>query len=805
MVSVILKWWISKELKRITWRYDEKKFHNFIELPIALVSARLDAWKQSGDGDINPHIDTNPGYCELPPYPQHGFYVVAGDASTKPGQKRISILLEYACDEGYSLMGKGHVRCENGTWYDDAPQCMNVTEIIVNRQKPEMPLSAQNESSKCRLPPYPDQGRYEVSLQSQVGSSENYIYLQLTYRCHDGYAIDGSASVECFNGQWFQKPPSCVDEVSPFCMNDQPNGAEVIPLCKTPYFSSSKPLLPMKCVDGRWNYEPVCSAECGVKVSKRSYRQLLPSGGPSAAVGGWSALSQEFPWHAGIYIKVDQTYIQKCSGSIISPKLIVTAAHCFWKDSEGLLPSSQFAVAAGKIYQKWNDFRDQYRTQTSDVDRIVTPETFRGEQTKFQDDIALMYLTKPFVFNDFVRPVCVDFEFDFENTHLTHGNLGTIVGWGLIDEEGSTTPILQVVNLPYVKFEQCYNDAPLGFRVYITSDKICAGYTNAYPLHDAILYQAMETAKINQSGGVDIGISRFSILKIAIFKPSQLSGYLLALNNKEVSSSNKAWLDPFKQYIRKERGPVYAHNNKPLEFHTGYLHNPLSRKAHNIGTALCKGDSGGGLVFATKEGPFQRHYLRGVASAAPNNDKECNTHAITTFTRILKHERTGLTQRVVCRHADPAAVLRRPQRAALPRARAYAGILIHTRSCHSTVSLDRVNRPCQSTVLVDRVTRPRPSTTSLGRITRPRHSIASLDRVTRPCQSSVSVPNMALKLYKTDNDPASESLMIMLDTLCLQEIEYIDMDEEHLKVAFIKVSLRHTSPVAALGGDFPYS
>ncbi|GBP18462.1 Modular serine protease [Eumeta japonica] len=458
---------------------------------------RLDAWKQSGDVDINPHTDTNPGYCELPPYPQHGFYVVAGDASTEPGHKRISILLEYACDEGYSLMGNGYVRCENGTWLDDAPQCMDVTEIIINRQKPEMPLPAQNESSTCRLPPYPDQGRYEVSLQSQVGSSENYIYLQLIYRCHDGYAIDGSVSVECLNGEWFQKPPTCIgscqlvdspglfylcktqnsDIVPQFCSANQPNGVEMIPLCKTPYYSSSKPLLPMKCVDGRWNYEPVCSAECGVKVSERRYRQL-PSSISPAAGGGRPAKTNEFPWHAGIYTKVNQTHIQKCSGSIISPKLIVTAAHCFWKDQKGLLSSSQFAVAAGKLYQEWNDIRDYFTNQTSDVDRIVTPETFQGGQTNFQDDIALMYLTKPFVFNDFVRPVCVDFEFDFENTHLTHGNLGTVAGWGLIDEEGSTTPILQVVNLPYVKFEQCYNDAPLGFRVYITSDKICAGYTN---------------------------------------------------------------------------------------------------------------------------------------------------------------------------------------------------------------------------------------------------------------------------------------------------------------------------------------
>ncbi|GBP76375.1 hypothetical protein EVAR_53650_1 [Eumeta japonica] len=57
-----------------------------------------------------------------------------------------------------------------------------------------------------------------------------------------------------------------------------------------------------------------------------------------------------------------------------------------------------------------------------------------------------------------------------------------------------------------------------------------------------------------------------------------------------------------------------------------------------IGTALCKGDSGGGLVFAKTEGPLRRHYLRGVASTAPNNGKKCNTHAVPMFTHILAHE-----------------------------------------------------------------------------------------------------------------------------------------------------------------------
>ncbi|GBP75789.1 Transmembrane protease serine 12 [Eumeta japonica] len=168
------------------------------------------------------------------------------------------------------------------------------------------------------------------------------------------------------------------------------------------------------------------------------------------------------------------------------------------------------------------------------VNDIVIPKRFRGVQTNFQDDIAIVYLSKPFDFNEYVRPVCVDFDLKLDRTQLTAGNLGKIAGWGFIDEDGHTSPELQVVRLPYVEIDQCIANSSPDFRAYITSDKICAGHTN--------------------------------------------------------------------------------------------------------GTALCKGDSGGGLVFVKEEGPLRRHYLRGVASTAANNDKKCNTHAVPTFTHILAHE-----------------------------------------------------------------------------------------------------------------------------------------------------------------------
>ncbi|KAJ8705493.1 hypothetical protein PYW08_012539 [Mythimna loreyi] len=55
---------------------------------------------------------------------------------------------------------------------------------------------------------------------------------------------------------------------------------------------------------------------------------------------------------------------------------------------------------------------------------------------------------------------------------------------------------------------------------------------------------------------------------------------------------------------------------------------------YRVGTALCRGDSGGGLAFLESD----RYYLRGIVSTAPNNDHLCNSNRLTTFTHIIKHE-----------------------------------------------------------------------------------------------------------------------------------------------------------------------
>ncbi|KOB66980.1 Pattern recognition serine proteinase, partial [Operophtera brumata] len=179
-------------------------------------------------------------------------------------------------------------------------------------------------------------------------------------------------------------------------------------------------------------------------------------------------------------------------------------AHCFWTDLEKQLPASQFAVALGKLSRQWGDLVDQ--AQKSD-----------------------------FQLNQYVLPVCIDFEIIFEAQQLRSGNLGKVAGWGLTAANGNPSPVLRVVELPFVELGTCFTNSPPNFRKFITTDKICAGTLQS-------------------------------------------------------------------------------------------------------DTAVCRGDSGGGLAFAETHKGTERYYLRGVVSTAPSNDDHCNTAAYTSFTQLSRHE-----------------------------------------------------------------------------------------------------------------------------------------------------------------------
>ncbi|XP_065331941.1 modular serine protease-like isoform X1 [Cloeon dipterum] len=255
------------------------------------------------------------------------------------------------------------------------------------------------------------------------------------------------------------------------CLDPVAIGTEARLSCKA--FHSAEPdFTKITCKDtGSWNREPFkCKPECGERVPKG---QLFVVQGREAEVG-------QFPWHAGVYYIKDLKSPDPpkfwCGGSLVNRNLIISAAHCFWDEALGKpRAADNFKIGLGKFFRDWTAKTDY--TQLRDIRRIDVHPDYRGFSRSYVADIAVVWIKEQAIFTPFVRPVCVDWQNTFEREQLVQGNVGQVAGWGK-DGNGSLTNTLQFLEVPYVEYSQCEKIVPPEFKPLITTDKICAGYTN---------------------------------------------------------------------------------------------------------------------------------------------------------------------------------------------------------------------------------------------------------------------------------------------------------------------------------------
>ncbi|XP_012146634.1 modular serine protease-like isoform X2 [Megachile rotundata] len=386
---------------------------------------------------------------------------------------------------------KNEFRCGNGECLPSTVRCDNKFDCRDSSDELDCARESGNETG-CALPVQPEGGSYELAVcgrpcfkRSGDKVPRNSI---LTYTCRQNYVLNGTAVSVCVNDVWHNLP-GCLRTCPPLNSNtvnilctyqgnevscsDRIRPGTVATLsCKSSYklpVTNDPGYRTVTCLeDGLWDRRLFrCLPECGTPVSK----------GNTLIINGFEAKLGIFPWHVGIYDrKSEDEFEQICGGTLISNNLVVSAAHCFYDEAYNK-PSdkSQFAVAAGKRYRDW-DIDENY-SQKSMVDEILLPERYIGARANFAQDIAVIKLISPFELTALVRPICIDWENEYERVQLQVGQSGKSVGWGkMINDLPSET--LQEVIMPFVPYDQCLSDVPSDFRGYITSDKFCAGYLN---------------------------------------------------------------------------------------------------------------------------------------------------------------------------------------------------------------------------------------------------------------------------------------------------------------------------------------
>jgi secreted trypsin-like serine protease len=104
------------------------------------------------------------------------------------------------------------------------------------------------------------------------------------------------------------------------------------------------------------------------------------------------------------------------------------------------------------------------------ISRTIVHEKYRLQDVNTLNDIGLVKLTRPAVFNFYVAPICLPHTDQLRNLNLEGQSLD-VAGWGLT-EFGYKSSIKQKVDVPVVSLQKCQKVFP---TKQLTSAQICAG------------------------------------------------------------------------------------------------------------------------------------------------------------------------------------------------------------------------------------------------------------------------------------------------------------------------------------------
>ncbi|XP_052085911.1 MAM and LDL-receptor class A domain-containing protein 2-like [Mytilus californianus] len=195
--------------------------------------------------------------------------------------------------------------------------------------------------------------------------------------------------------------------------------------------------------------------ECGVpSVSSTSVGSYI--------LFGNDAIPGEWPWQALFFMDGSSG----CGATLISPYYAITAAHCVESWTSYMIHVGE--VKESKMLGASDD------GQRLNVAQVTAHPDYQGSSNTFLSDIAIVRLSQPAIYNNYVRPACLATEVkeSFENCYVT--------GWGY-REFAPVPDNLQEVRVDInVDVDRCNRSIQANLKINVPADGICVENKNPY-------------------------------------------------------------------------------------------------------------------------------------------------------------------------------------------------------------------------------------------------------------------------------------------------------------------------------------